>query len=79
VIVTPKNATLFVNDSQLAADAKENLKTAGWEAAPYEDIIKHLEDVGLKIKDVANDQEEQETQDGDEVETKGEGHGVRPP
>ncbi|KAG9118586.1 hypothetical protein FRC07_006830 [Ceratobasidium sp. 392] len=77
-LVLPTDATLFVNDSQLTPEAKENLKTAGWEVAPYESIIERLEKVGSAIKEVVQDQkeEEKEEQEGnEEAEVKGEGRG----
>ncbi|KAG8722591.1 hypothetical protein FRC08_018463 [Ceratobasidium sp. 394] len=76
-LVLPTEATLFVNDSQLTSEAKENLKDAGWDVAPYDSIIARLEQVGSTIKDVIQDQKQQnkEEQEGEEVEAKGEGHG----
>ncbi|KAG9103611.1 hypothetical protein FRC06_009503, partial [Ceratobasidium sp. 370] len=76
-LVLPTEATLFVNNTQLTPEAKENLKDAGWEVAPYNSIIARLEQVGSTIKDGAQDQkeEEQEVQEGEEVEVKREGHG----
>ncbi|KAG8743723.1 hypothetical protein FRC10_011505 [Ceratobasidium sp. 414] len=75
-LVLPTEATLFVNDSQLAPDARENLKDAGWEVAPYGSIIARLEQVGSTIKDVAQDREEdREEREGEEAEAKGEGDG----
>ncbi|KAG8707278.1 hypothetical protein FRC09_001925 [Ceratobasidium sp. 395] len=77
-LVLPTEATLFVNGSQLTSEAKENLKTSGWEVAPYENIIERLEKVGSTIKEVVEDQKEEEQQEqegGEEVAAKGEGRG----
>ncbi|KAG8728690.1 hypothetical protein FRC12_021566, partial [Ceratobasidium sp. 428] len=77
-LVLPTEATLFVNGSQLTSEAKENLKTSGWEVAPYENIIERLEKVGSTIKEVVEDQKEEEQQEqegGEEVVAKGEGRG----
>ncbi|KAG8706619.1 hypothetical protein FRC09_002308 [Ceratobasidium sp. 395] len=77
-LVLPTEATLFVNGSQLTSEAKESLKSSGWEVAPYENIIERLEKVGSTIKEVVEDQKEEEQQEqegGEEVVAKGEGRG----
>lgn len=73
-LITPANATLFVNSSQLTPEAEKNLEEAGWEVAPYDDIIERLEQLGEEIKGLSEEKDAE--QEGEGVEPRSESYGV---
>ncbi|CEL58929.1 X-Pro aminopeptidase [Rhizoctonia solani AG-1 IB] len=74
-VVAPNTATLFVNSSQLTSEAQANLNEAGWAVEKYENIIKHLEDLGSKAKEVKEEVKVTDEDDGEEAQPKGDAQG----